>query len=198
MNIKNDDRYVKYLSEKVYCSSDINESDYELRMFFDELVFRKREDPVDGGLQAAMIVLSDRFAAKVNEEDGTSLHLSEFVNLVKYLNNDNKYFSQKAMKFPMLYSEQTDIISREGIEIRILDGEDTLMIAICSFSEINDYQKDILKRILFICNSNLDNYQNIEIGISTPNVIVDFTNLDRGNYEYINSIIDSKHSRIKR
>lgn len=197
MSIRNDDRYVKYLSEKVYSSSDID-SDYELRMFFDELIFRKREDSVDGGLQAAMIVLSDRFAAKVNEEDGTSLHLSEFVNLVKYLNNDHEYFSQKAMKYPMLYSEQSEIISREGIEIRILDGEDTLMIAICFFSEINDYQKDILKKILFLCNSNLDNYQNIEIGISTPNVIVDFTDLDRGNYEYINSVIDSKQSRIKR
>ena len=83
MNNKNDDRYVNYLSEKVYSSNSIGE--YEIRSFFDELVYRKREDPVEGGLQASMIVLSNRFAAKVNEKDGTGLHLCEFVNLVKFL-----------------------------------------------------------------------------------------------------------------
>ena len=197
MNVKDDDRYVKYLSEKVYSSGDID-SDYELRMFFDELVFRKREDPVEGGLQASMVILSDRFASKVNEGDGTYLHLCEFVNLVKYLKNDHKYFSQKAMKFPMLYYKEFEIVREEGIEIRILDGDDTLMITVLSYNEINDYQKDILKKILFICYSNLDNYQNIEIGISTPNVIVDFTNINKDNFEYIISVVDNKHSRIKR
>jgi len=185
------------LSEKVYSSSDID-SDYELRMFFDELVFRKREDPVEGGLQASMIVLSDRFASKVNEKDGTSLHSCDFVNLVNYLNNDHKYFSEKAMRYPMIYFKQSEIIRKEGIEIRILDGDDTLMITVFSYNAINDYQKEILKKILFMCNSNLDNYQNIEIGISTPNVIVDFTNLNKDNFEYINSVIDNRYSRIKR
>ena len=196
MSIKDDDRYVKYLIERVHSSSDIDE--YEIRSFFDELVLRKREDPIEGGLQASMIVLSNRFAAKVNEEDGYGSHLCEYVNLIKYLYNDHKYFSQEAMKFPMLYFKESSIISEEGVEICFLDGENSLIISISSFKMINDYQKDVLKKLLLVCSENLDYYQNIEIGINTPNVLLESTNLDMDNYESINSIIDGKNVKSKR
>ncbi len=195
MSIKDDEKYVKYLSEKVYFSSDIDE--YEIRTFFDELAIRKREEPVEGGLQASMIVLPNKFAAKVNELDGNGLHLCEFVNLIKYLNNDHKYFSQKAMKYPTIYDEQSRIISEEAVEVCILDGEETLMIAISSFREINDYQKELLKKIILVCSEYFDNYQNIEIGINTPNVMVDYTYLNKDNYEDICSLIGN-NNRIKR
>lgn len=196
MNNKNDDRYVNYLSEKVYSSNSIGE--YEIRSFFDELVYRKREDPVEGGLQASMLILANKFAAKVNEEDGYGLHICEYVNLVKYLYNDHKYFSQEAMKFPMLYSKESSIISEEGVEVRILDGDKSLIIYISSFKMINDYQKEVLKKLLLVCREKLDNYQNIEIGINTPNVLLESTNLDIDNYESINSIIDGKNVKRKR
>lgn len=196
MNNKNDDRYVNYLSEKVYSSNSIDE--YEIRSFFDELVYRKREDPVEGGLQASMLILANKFAAKVNEKDGTGLHLCEFVNLVKFLNDDHTYFIDKAMRFPMLYSEQLDVIMQEGIEVRILDGDKSLIISISSFKMINDYQKEVLKKLLLVCREKLDNYQNIEIGINTPNVLLESTNLDIDNYESINSIIDGKNVKRKR
>lgn len=196
MNNKNDDRYVNYLSEKVYSSNSIDEC--EIRSFFDELVYRKREDPVEGGLQASMLILANKFAAKVNEEDGYGLHICEYVNLVKYLYNDHKYFSQEAMRFPMLYSEQLDVIMQEGIEVRILDGDKSLIIYISSFKMINDYQKEVLKKLLLVCKEKLDNYQNIEIGINTPNVLLESTNLDIDNYESINSIIDGKNVKRKR
>lgn len=196
MNNKNDDRYVNYLSEKVYSSNSIDEC--EIRSFFDELVYRKREDPVEGGLQASMLILANKFAAKVNEKDGTGLHLCEFVNLVKFLNDDHTYFIDKAMRFPMLYSKQHDVIMQEGIAVRILDGDKSLIISISSFKMINDYQKEVLKKLLLVCREKIDNYQNIEIGINTPNVLLESTNLDIDNYESINSIIDGKNVKRKR
>ncbi len=196
-----DDKYVKYLTEKIYSSRERDNSELaerELRLFFNELVERKRDDPFEGGVQASIVVLSDSFAAKVTEDDGHGLHSCAVINLIKYLKGDYKFYSQKAMRFPMLYLEQRSILSENGVEVRILDGSENLMLAISSFNNINDYQKDIIKKVISICNDIIDNYQNIEIGIHAPNVIVEFTNLNKESYENIINSITESNSKIKR
>jgi len=196
-----DDKYVKYLTEKIYSSrkeDNLELAERELRLFFNELVQRKRDDPFEGGLQASMVVLSDSFAAKVAEDDGHGLHSCAVINLIKYLKGEDKFYSQKAMRFPTLYLEQRNILSEEGVEIRILDGSENLMLAITSFNNINDYQKEIIKKVISISNDIIDNYQNVEIGIHAPNVIVEFTNLNKESFKNIINSITESNSKIKR
>lgn len=195
-----DDRYVKRLEEKIY-SSKGNKSelcDIELRLFFNELIERKREDPIEGGLQAGMIILSDEFAAKINENDGSGLHSCTNINLVKYLNNDYRYYSDKAMRFPALYWDQTKVLSEEGVEIRILNGSEELMIEMSAVNNINNYQKEIIKKIISICKDIMDNYQKVMIGIHIPNMVIECRDLNDESYEDIMDILKKSNVKIKR
>ena len=81
--------YTDRLEEKIYHATNkdseekINE---QLKLFFKELTTRKRNDAIEGGLQASLIIFPEIFAAKVNEEDGMGSHAQSNINLVEFIN----------------------------------------------------------------------------------------------------------------
>lgn len=166
----------------------------ELESFFEELIKRKRNDPIEGGLQASMIILPTVFAAKINEEDGMSPHINSCVNLIKYINNDHKYLTREGTRNFNIYQKENTIINNDVIELRILDGEDTLMIAITSNKKTESlFELKMLKRITTICNNLMNNniYKNIDIGIHTHNFKIDFGEWTQEKRENIFSTLET-------
>ena len=94
------------LEEKIFSANSGN-SKYNiteiLYYFLDELVKRKRKQSNVGGLSAGLVCSKDHFAAKVNENDGKSSHFLTSVNLVKYLNGDNFFITEKGVGNTSLY-----------------------------------------------------------------------------------------------
>ncbi|MBR3661371.1 MAG: hypothetical protein IKN63_05710 [Bacilli bacterium] len=74
----------------------------------------------------------------VCEQDGNGLHLANEINLVRFLNGEESFFKDTAMRrIGLIYNEYTKILL-EGIAFRILLGSDNLMIAITSKIDITE------------------------------------------------------------
>ncbi len=120
------DRYTDTLKEKIYTATkeDGRKKFEQVSSFLEEVAKRKRFDHVEGGLQAAVVILPDKFAAKVNEEDGYGPHLDSKINLVKVLNDESTFISRNGSGFPALYKPEFDQIILESVEISVLGGEE--------------------------------------------------------------------------
>ena len=183
------ENYTDKLIEKIYHGKYLNlkTCEHELTLFFDELIKRKRNDPIDGGLQASVVIFEDRFGAKVNELDGCGLHIISEVDLTKFLFNDNNYLTEKAAEHFGLYISEIMKISSEAITIRILDGYDELMIAIASENKLKSkFEVEIIKTIIKICDNIKKNkyYKSIKLGINLPNTSMDFSDYDKKRYKW--------------
>lgn len=177
------------LDEKVYHGNYLNlkTCEQELTLFFEELIKRKRNDPIDGGLQASTVIFEDRFGAKVNELDGGGLHIISEVDLTKFLFNDSQYLTEKASEHFGLYMSEIMKLSAEAITIRILDGIDELMIAITSENKLKSkFEVEMLKIIIKICDNIKKNnyYKSIKLGINLPNISMDFSDYDKKRYKW--------------
>ena len=155
-----EDIFTNKLSEKIYHGNYLNIEDIkkQLKSFFNELIKRKRNDPLEGGLQASIIIYKDRCAFKINELDGAGLHVISEVNLTKFLYNDNNYLTEKAAGHFGLYMSEMMTITKDAISVRILDGEDKLMVAITSSGNIQSkFEIEVLKYIINICKNIKEN-----------------------------------------
>lgn len=189
--------YTDTLEETIYSatSSDSEEKiQSELESFFEELIKRKRNDPIEGGLQASIVIFPNKFLAKVNEEDGMGSHSQSCINLVKYLNNDHKYLTKFGMRHFNLYPKERNQLNILGTEIRILDGEEELMLAIVSEkSKENIFELKIIMEIIKLCSilMNKNYYKNVDIGIHTPNIKIDFGEWTQEKRENIFSTLET-------
>ena len=181
--------FTSKLEEKIYHGDRFDDSkdiSRQLNLFFSNLIKRKRNTPIEGGLQASLIILEDAFAAKVNEDDGMATHARSQVNLVKYLNHDKNYITNQGVRKAIVYKDEVLQLSREGIEIRILDGEDHLMLAIYGATDIHTkFQMETLQKVLFYCRQIKEKnfYKMVEIGLHTPSIIIDFGDFEEGLYQ---------------
>ena len=172
--------YINKLEEKIYYakSTDSEEKITEqLKLFFEELVKRKRKDAIEGGLQASLIIFPKVFAAKINEKDGTATHASSSINLVKFINHDPKYLTDTGIRKFSIYKKEEKQKIENATEARILDGENELMIAIWSDKKSeSSFELKMIKRIIAICDRLMKDkhYENIDIGIHTSNIKIDF------------------------
>ena len=172
--------YTDKLEEAIYYATEKDTEEKatsELQKFFKELIERKRNDSLEGGLQAAMLIFPNIFLAKVNEEDGMGSHAHSNINLVKFMNGDHKYLTKYGIRKFNLYAKERNQIYDKATEIRILDGEEEMMLAIISNKDLESvFELKMIKRIILICNNLMKKnyYKNIDIGIHTPRITIDF------------------------
>lgn len=204
--MEKDKRFTNIQEETIYGFSQIEseeETNKKISNFFSELVERRRDDPLEGGLQAGVVIFPDKCAMKICENDGLASHTNAFINLVKYLNGDHKYISTIGSGYFGLYLKEHSQLLENGIEVRILDGKQELMLAITSNSEIkSQYQFEVLSRLLLFCKTLKDNktYDSVRIGLYTPVDEVDFNDLSDEHYENMLNIINNskyKHNSSK-
>ena len=196
-----DDKFTNNLEEKIYFgdTNDLINVRNQLNLFFKELIKRKRNEPIEGGLQASVVVYKDRAAAKVNENDGKGVHIASNINLTKFLFGDNNYLTEKGIRYFGLYTNELGKFTKEAIEVRILDGQDSLMLAIHSYNEIESlFKLKVLKMIIDICKIIKDKniYKEIEVGFSTPNISIDFEDFSETRYQTFLNFINNESKKI--
>lgn len=197
----NDDQFTNSQEETIYvCNQTENEEEIDSKIidFFSELVNRRRDDPLEGGLQACMVIFPEKSAMKVCEMDGTAVHDNAFINLVKHMNGDFRYFSVACTSNFLISKMERRQLIESGISIRILDGKNELMLAITSKVEsLSKHQIEMLNKTLFYCKMLKDNqtYDRVKIGLHIPGFEIDFEDLTDEHYNNILNGINSLQKR---
>ena len=199
--MSDDNRFTDFQDETIYTCNQIESDeqiDKEMASFFSILVNRRRNDPIEGGLQACAVIFPEKSAMKVCEMDGTAPHANAFINLVKYMNGDHRYNSLEGTKYPIISKMEKRQLFESGIEIRFLDGKDELMLAITSnLKSLSQHQTEMLNKILLFCKMLKDNqtYARVRVGFCVSEFEIEFENLTSDHY---NNILNSINSLQKR
>lgn len=199
--MNDDNKFIDFQEETIYTCNQIesdDEIDKKIANFFSILVNRRRNDPIEGGLQACTVIFPEKSAMKVCEMDGTAPHDNAFINLVKHMNGDYRYISLKGTEFPMICKVERRQLSESGIQIRILDGKNELMLAITSnLKSLSQYQTKMLNRVLLFCKMLKDNqtYARVIVGFHISEFEIEFEDLTSDHY---NNILNSINGLQKR
>lgn len=190
--------YTNKLIEKVYYSNSKEKDEKakeQIQKFLTELHERRREDPYEGGLQAEMVVMPEAFAAKVNENNGYDYHKITGVNLLRYIKKEDKYYSKEAIKhYGLLYNEANDILNN-GVEIRILDGKNAIIVAIVSNKGIkSQYQIDTLKILIDNLKESQSKrlYTHVKVGLCTMNGTVECEDIKEQTYNKLINALENE------
>ena len=160
------------LTEKIYTSDEsqgLSEVQAQLSKFFQELISRKKGASVKDGLNAGMVLFPNSWAAKVNENNGTDYHSTTNMNLVRFLNGENVYYTEQQAAEVALSPEETRKVVYEGMQISILSNEQNCKVLIFSYNNTHSlFQLSVLEELLQICEQIKDQYDN--------NMVVGFCN----------------------
>lgn len=196
------DNFIDKLNEKVY-SARIGDSKEEivqiLYYFFDELVKRKRKKTSEGGLHAGLVIDQDSFGAKINEDDGKHSHLGTSINLVKYLNKDDYFITDKAIGNSKLYKDALNQLSTQSVESRIVAGDRKLVMTFVSnHNALTNFQLDILESIAFACKLLVDNaiYDDINIGFRVGKSELMISSWNEEAYRNILQLVEKERKRV--
>ena len=196
------DKFTNVLDEKIYYASDTDdkETTYEqVENFFREVHDHRRDDPIEGGFQASMVIYPHMFAAKSNANDGYGGHQCCKVNLTKFINGDTTYLTERGAKNPQLYMGDLSQLIKNGVEVSLLSGEEHLMVAILASRDINSiYQLEVIKNVLDVCSElkNNGSFKTIEIGFRTPCIKVDYGELDSAKHDEITDVIANEEKIV--
>lgn len=198
----NSELYTSNLVERVYYGErqhDETKIKEQIKEFILELYERRREEPIEGGLQASMIIMPEAFAAKVNENDGLDYHKITEINLLRHIKKEDKFYKNEAAgEFGLLFNESKEII-QDGVELRILDGKNEIMIAIVANNNIkSDFQLSTLKTII----DNIRNlqrsraYTHVKVGLHTPITKVEFGDIKEEKYNDLLKALEIEMSKL--
>ena len=189
MDIDKESFFTPIQQERFYTGYDGEEDtliNSNISGFFKELIARKRDDPFEDGMQASIIILPDRFGMKCCENDGKAPHSNTETNIVRHLNGERKYLTVEGTKRPALYNDELGQIIGEGIEVRVLDGEKELMLAIVAHKDLkSEFQIKILRKIFLVCKALKEKgiYETVNVGFHTPTSKIEFSDFDHEHNE---------------
>lgn len=189
------------LEEKIFSANSGNSKDNIteiLYYFLDELVKRKRKQSNVGGLSAGLVCSKDHFAAKVNENDGKSSHFLTSVNLVKYLNGDNFFITEKGVGNTSLYKNNLNDLFLSCIETRIMAGDRELLMSFASNKGVlSEFQEDLLQAIVDSCKLLIDNniLDDVSLGFRTGKMDLRVSNWNDEEYKKICEAIEEERRR---
>ena len=199
--MKTKDLITEKMDEKIYSanSGDSKENITEiLYCFLDELVKRKRKQSNIGGLSAGLVSSKDEFAAKVNENDGKSSHFLTSINLIKYLNGDDFYITERGVGNTALYKDDLNTLFLSCIETRIMAGDRELLISFASNKGVlSEFQEDLLQAIVDSCKLLIDNdiLDDVSLGFRTGKIDFRVSSWDDDQYKNICEAIEEERRR---
>lgn len=190
------------LNESIYYSNN-KSSEVEIRKqimnFLSELYKRRRNDMLEDGLQAAILIMPDAFAAKVNEQDGDTPHLLNIVNMERYMKGEKNFYNEKT-PISTIYDKYSEI-SSIGIQVRILDANEEIEFPIIAYNSIqSEFQLKVLEELTNLLKVVQTNkyYSNIRVGMNTPNTDIDVENFNDEIYKRLKSALYIEKILIKK
>lgn len=196
------DKFTNVLDEKIYYASDTDDKEitYEqVEAFFREVHDHRRDDPLEGGFQASMVIYPHMFAAKSNGNNGYGGHQCCKLNLTRFVNGEKDYYTETGSRYPKLFMNDLGYLIRNGVEVSLLSGEEHLMVAILASTDINStYQLEVIRDILDVCGELKSNgsFKTIEIGFRTPCIKVEYGELDAAKHGEITGVINSEEKIV--
>lgn len=182
------------LTEKIYFldnSYDEQTNKNMLINFFQEYISRKKGDSFQEGLHAGIVIAKDRWAAKINENDGQACHEHTNMNLIRFLNGSNYFLTEQEAAKKLLSKAEINQITKDLIHISLLSKEDKCRVLMFSYNNTHsNFQITIMKEILNICKEIKKNYQNnLEIGFFNRDGTIEVEELTKNHeMEIINYI----------
>lgn len=189
--------------EKIYYSNIQNSNEQikeQISSFIEELYKRRRDDPKEEGLQAGMLIMPSAFASKITENDGKDPHGITNINLLRFIKKEKGFYVREASsRFGIIKNEMSELI-RNGIEIRIIDGEQNLMMAIISKQNIQTiFQLIVLKRLIeeLWRIKHIQLYKSIEVGFNSPISEIDVDELNEEVYTKLIEAIEKEKDKLE-
>lgn len=184
--------------EKIYYSNIQNSNEQikeQISSFIEELYKRRRDDPKEEGLQACLLIMPNAFASKITENDGKDPHEITSINLLRYIKEKKDFYLREAGQWFNLLRNEKNEIYKNGINNRITDSEDRLMMAIQSNSDIQTkFQLTVLKALTDelwrIKQKGL--YKSVEVGFYSPVSKVDVEELNDELYSKLNKALEEE------
>ena len=200
--MKDDSKYlVCDVFEKIYNARDGEDISDSITNFFAEIMKRKRDDDYSGGLLAAAVIFKDCYAAKINEENGTTSHLSSHVNLIRYLRNKKGFITVDGTKYSKYVIPEEIKLVRNGIDVRIICSARELTILINTYIGIqSEFERDVLKAF----TKCLDEYfkaniiDNIIYQVSIASNCFGCMEWNYDSYSSVNQFLDEGKIRSRR
>lgn len=184
--------------EKIYYSNIQNSNEQikeQISSFIEELYKRRRDDPKEEGLQAGMLIMPSAFASKITENDGKDPHEITSINLLRYIKEKKDFYLREAGQWFNLLRNEKNEIYKNGINNRIIDSGDRLMMAIQSNSDIQTkFQLTVLKALtdeLWRIKQN-GLYKSVEVGFYSPVSKVDVEELNYELYSKLNKALEEE------
>ncbi len=170
---------VPKLTEKIY-SEDISKGSIEnkktLRKFLLEYAKRKRGANIhEDGFHGGIVIMHDKWAAKVNEEDGKDYHTNTNMNLVRFLNNEHHFGTENEASKKALHENEVQAVIDNNMIVNLLSSKDTAKILIfCYNNNHSSYQLSIVRDILEIGKELVRKYPDgIEVGFFNSDGIIE-------------------------
>lgn len=139
------------LKEKIYEFSDLEpfeEIENGLGSFFNDIIIRKRGTLFYDEFRSIIMVLSNKCLAKACERYGMASHNHSAINLVRYANNDDFYFSEEDESSPFSYIHEQKIVREKSLNFRISASSITFLINIDLPIKISKFQLMILRLVI--------------------------------------------------
>ena len=123
---------------------------------------------------------------------------SEIVNLVKYLNGDNFFITEKGVGNTSLYKNNLNDLFLSCIETRIMAGDRELLMSFASNKGVlSEFQEDLLQAIVDSCKLLIDNniLDDVSLGFRTGKIDLRVSNWNDEEYKKICEAIEEERRR---
>ncbi len=175
--------------EKVYTVNSGDSEDeikYQVELFMQELLTRKRNDKYEGGLQASMVIYPDKAGFKVAEKGGMAVHAHTEETLAQYLDGETLFSSFESMRRPGIKNDDPHsafgLLDRHCITNRVVAGQDSILFAFVSHSEepLTRFQLSVMEQLANIAKKaiELGLIEDIGFGVHTNDVKIEFDDSD--------------------
>lgn len=158
--------------EKAYYFRDSSEDEVkeeQLKLFFEELVHRKKTIG-RSGLQAAFVLFPTVFGAKVCERDGDAPYDHSVINLVKFLNDQKDFLSIDESFVYELRKDAMEEADSKAVRGRIVSKENSFLLVITGgrYSPLNKFQREVLKEALTFCEESRNKgvFSEVKVGVT--------------------------------
>lgn len=192
----NDELFTSKQEEEIYYANNQSEPgkiEKIINEFLTELYDRRKDNPKEEGLQAVMVIMSEAFAAKVTEEDGSYPHDLTSINLLRHIKGENKFYIRDAAGLFENLKDEREEISKEGVKIAIVDCFENIRFIIDSEhnKHLSDFKIQTLE-ILIDLLKNSKNFSNVEVGLYTPKSKIDVDKLDDEMYKKLKNALEKE------
>lgn len=197
------------LEEKIYEMSDSfsdDENNELMHNFFQEIMARRKEDDVEGGLQAGGVIYHDKAAFKVNEQDGLAPHCHTIETLAQYMDGETMFSSVDSMG--QVSKREGDphnwvTIENYAFEFRIIIGRQSMFVATSTLNDtITIFQLKVIDKfvdyIKLAFEQGLLKYISFNYVTKEKKFVTDMNDMKESDFDELKNLLKTSMEKRRR